>query len=212
MFKTRFKSMTVTQQNAYKVHKDKDTGFCKPEPAGKTLYFGSRKSEKYIRIYDKLAEQLLKNSNDKELKNMTHWVRFETEYKGDTAREILLMYMGQDFSENYCAHVRDMIYFVESDGQAASWWDKFCNDVEPVHLYVWRKHVDTGDFNRMRNTVMIGLGPDEFYSQLLGEEYRLTKRHFSIINGYYHDQQLDKRGFTIPGQYAPLMEQLSLES
>ncbi len=193
LFKTRSKKMYVTQADTYQLHKDSDTGFCKPEPSGKTLYFGSQKSEKYTRIYDKLAEQRLKHPNEESLKEITHWVRCETEYKGNTAQEILKMFINPEWEQNYCSHLRDMLCFLERDGETASWWAAFCNDMEPVHLKVDRKRVDTGNFIHMRNTffyqmgrkaftIMVVLGPQEFYNQLLSEESRLKKQHWSIIH------------------------------
>ncbi len=220
-FKSRAKSMCVVQRDSYAIRKDSDTGFCKPEPSGKTLYFGSRKSEKYTRIYDKLTEQKLKNPNDNTLKDLSHWIRCETEYKGDTAQEIVKMYLSDGWKEKYCAHLLDMLRFLDKQGNTVFWWKHFCGDREPVHLRVKRKHVDTGDFIHMHNTffhqmgrnsltVMLGLGVDEFVNRLLHEEARLKKRHWSILQGYYHDQQLDKRGFVIPDFYSPPTEQLTL--
>lgn len=46
---------------------------------GVTLYVGSRKSEKFMRIYNKAAQQKLDG---------IHWARFELELKAETAREI----------------------------------------------------------------------------------------------------------------------------
>lgn len=47
------------------------------EDQGCTAYIGSRKSEKFLRIYDKAAE-----TGD----HSRHWTRFELELKGDAAR------------------------------------------------------------------------------------------------------------------------------
>lgn len=221
--KTRARASDVVQKDSYTIRKDNDTGFCKPEPAGHTIYFGSRKSEKFTRIYDKLLEQKQKNPDDEFLKGLSHWMRCETEYKGDTAMEILQMYLGDDWQEKYCAHLLDMLSFMDEKGNVYSWWVDFCQNAEPHHLFVKRKHVDTGDFLRMRNrffyqmgrnafTIMLGLGVDEFYNQLLQEEKRLKKQHWSILHGYYHDQQLDKRGFVIPDFYTPKVDQLTLEA
>jgi DNA relaxase NicK len=53
--------------------------FIKGHDGGCTAYIGSRKSEKFMRIYDKAAEQGLKDRK---------WVRFELEIKGDAAKEV----------------------------------------------------------------------------------------------------------------------------
>lgn len=44
---------------------------------GTTAYIGSRKSERFLRIYDKAAEQRIQDQN---------WTRFELELKSDSAR------------------------------------------------------------------------------------------------------------------------------
>jgi len=51
--------------------------FVKGHDDGCTAYIGSRKSEKFLRIYDKAAEQGLKDRK---------WVRFELEFKSDAAK------------------------------------------------------------------------------------------------------------------------------
>lgn len=55
----------------------KKWSFVKGHDGGCTAYVGSRKSDKYLRIYDKAAEQ--KRSD-------ILWTRFEIELKGDAAR------------------------------------------------------------------------------------------------------------------------------
>lgn len=223
--KTKIRNMDVTETRRYKLRKDSDTGFCKPEPSGRTIYFGSRKSEKYIRVYDKLAEQLQKNPNDKDLKETSCWTRFEVEYKGNTAGEILKMYIlpTKDWEERYLSHVRDLLNFLDGE-ETASWWEQFCKSLEPVHLYVRRKHTDTSDFVHMRDnffkkmgrnglTVMLGQGPRKFFSTLVENAIRLKRRHYSVLKGYCQDMQLDgKRGFKlIPELKDGCSEQLTFQ-
>lgn len=54
---------------------------------GKTLYVGSRTSEKFLRIYDKAAES----------GHEGHWYRIELECKGDTARGVALHVDGNGY-------------------------------------------------------------------------------------------------------------------
>lgn len=208
--KTRIKSFQVTRTKKYKLRKDSDTGFCKPEPAGDTIYIGSRQSEKFVRIYDKLAEQHEKRPEDESLKEILHWVRFEVEYKGDTAGEMLEMFIlpEDEWEEKYLSHIREMLDFLEN-GETAGWWKDFCQNREPVRLLVHRKHTDTGDFVHMCNsffrqmgrkglTVMIGSGPKFFFERLLSVLPKLQKKHYSILKGYCLEMDLDgKRGFKL---------------
>lgn len=55
--------------------------FVKGDDGGCTAYIGSRKSERFLRIYDKAAEQKLEGKN---------WTRFELELKSDAARAAAL--------------------------------------------------------------------------------------------------------------------------
>ncbi len=55
--------------------------YFKGHDGGCTAYIGSRKSEKFLRIYDKAAEQGLPDRK---------WTRFELEIKGDAAKEVAI--------------------------------------------------------------------------------------------------------------------------
>lgn len=68
-------------------------------PQGSTLYIGSRQSEKMLRIYDKGMEAKL---------GRWDWIRYEMEYKGNTARAALaVVKLGQ-----FGAVIGDIIDFV----------------------------------------------------------------------------------------------------
>lgn len=59
--------------------------YIKGNDGGTTAYIGSRKSERFLRIYDKAAEQRIKDM---------FWTRFELELKGDSARAAAKVFMG----------------------------------------------------------------------------------------------------------------------
>ena len=61
------------------------------KPRGTTLYVGSRQSEKFMRIYDKSAEQ--------DLPVTDLWTRMELEIKGKTARKVAATIAGMKNSE-----------------------------------------------------------------------------------------------------------------
>mgnify|MGYP000136931453 CR=1 FL=1 len=53
---------------------------------GDCLYFGSRSSDSFLRIYDKRAEQIKKGVPESELPK--HWVRVELEFKGQNSDSV----------------------------------------------------------------------------------------------------------------------------
>ena len=88
---------------------------------GKTIYIGSRSSEKMIRIYDKAAEQ-----NQEGV-----WIRYEIETKGDFAdkcfRRIkeagrILRGVLSQFKPVEKTHTRN------TNCKVAGWWKEFCDD------------------------------------------------------------------------------------
>lgn len=60
------------------------------DEGGYTIYFGSRKSDKVLRVYNKAAEQGLPG---------VMWTRFEMEFKSDPAHEVAAAVMGMTFDE-----------------------------------------------------------------------------------------------------------------
>lgn len=73
--------------------------YIKGHDGGCTAYIGSRKSEKFLRIYDKAAEQGLKDRK---------WTRFELEIKGDAAREVALK-VGQLSEGEHAAYIKGIM-------------------------------------------------------------------------------------------------------
>lgn len=69
---------------------------------GNTIYIGSRQSEKFIRIYDKAAQQGLQGEV---------WTRFELETKGMVARSMakLLIDAGKDWLPVFAGTTGDMV-------------------------------------------------------------------------------------------------------
>lgn len=77
---------------------------------GCTVYHGSeRQSSVYIRIYDKLTEQLKVKKNDID-SNITHWVRCELQMKDDSARGFIRL--SDDIRKNYFDVLNNYLRYV----------------------------------------------------------------------------------------------------
>jgi len=108
------------------------------ENSGRTLCFGSRSSDSYMRIYDKAAERASRGIAG----DSSHWVRCEVEYKRKAAHQAVLM---AAFSG--CGAIvglfRGLIEFKEPSEDTnkarwapASWWLAFLGGVEKAHLHL----------------------------------------------------------------------------
>ena len=112
---------------------------------GDTIYLGSRKSNTYCRIYDKLAETA---SNETPIdENINHWVRFEMEFKGCNAMTVAehIVSLEDDlFPLWYAKVVNNYIRFIDitennisnySRCPSKKWWFDFIGTVEKQRLY-----------------------------------------------------------------------------
>lgn len=99
---------------------------------GETLYFGSRKSEVYCRIYDKLTEQIqTKQEYDK---NITSWTRVEFEFKHSKAMSVFNFFLDcppSGFAEFMRGVVNNYLCFIRRDDSNITrcsikrWWVTF---------------------------------------------------------------------------------------
>lgn len=102
---------------------------------GKTFEFGSRRSDSFLRIYDKQAERLDKGEDDP-----GHWIRVELELKREKANETVKRYVreGVPFVVGL---LRGLIEFKEpgedetkSRWTTCGWWEAFLAWAEKVRL------------------------------------------------------------------------------
>lgn len=103
---------------------------------GKTIELGRRKSNSFVRFYDKLAEQ---EAHKFEVPPELHsWVRFEIEFKGSRANSVFFAYAKFDNDRDFANYMRSValgiIRFIEPDHSrkynctTCSWWYEFlCN-------------------------------------------------------------------------------------
>lgn len=112
---------------------------------GNTIYLGSRKSNTYLRIYDKLVESEVKDNFTDETIN--HWVRFEMEFKGCNAMSVaehIVSLTDDKFFEWYSEVVNNYIRFIEitennisnySRCPSKDWWFAFVGTLNKSRLY-----------------------------------------------------------------------------
>jgi len=112
-------------------------------PKGATVYIGSGKSSKFLRIYDKAAEQ--KVSGD--------WIRWEMQLRDDQAKNYLKAFVGvgADRAGDYILGlVAGFVDFRKNDydnitrRSRISWFEKFVGSVKPVKI-LFEKIVGTID-------------------------------------------------------------------
>lgn len=119
----------------HKWRPDGDYKIGSPAVDGGTVYIGSRKSDVFLRIYDKAKAQGLEN---------THWTRFEIQLRKDSATSLarLLCNTKNDedlFIELSLGILRGYIEFKDRNSDSnpsrrtnLDWWDKIIGDVSKV--------------------------------------------------------------------------------
>lgn len=100
---------------------------------GKTILLGKRKSNSFIRFYDKLAEQEAHKFEVPE--DLASWIRFEIEFKGSRANSVFVEYAKSNSDHDFVNRIRsislDMIRFIDFDRSRkynctiCSWWYDF---------------------------------------------------------------------------------------
>lgn len=109
---------------------------------GKTIELGKRKSNTFVRFYDKLAEQESHGFSVSD--DLISWIRFELEFKNTRANSILAAYAEFDNDDDFKKYVRgvalDIIRFVNSDHSrrynctTCAWWYNFLEKAEAAKL------------------------------------------------------------------------------
>lgn len=101
---------------------------------GKTLYFGSRQSNVFLRIYDKALEQKLDN---------VKWVRWEFELKNEMAiNSIDSIIVFQSLPTFVFSLLKTYLRFINLDNERRTRcstyevWEKFVGNADKVKLYV----------------------------------------------------------------------------
>ena len=105
--------------------------------AGNAVYFGSKKSNVFIRIYDKATER----GYDGE---QFHWIRCELQLKDVNAKGFVDKLCYMDLRELYLGVLKNYVSFRVPTGDSnkrrwpeAEWWSRFLDDA--VRISVWSK-------------------------------------------------------------------------
>ena len=108
-------------------------GFC----SGRTLCIGSRKSEIFIRIYDKQLEQ---NSKKKDLVDFP-WIRWEMELHRERANIVAIMLItGSSLSDVSLGILRNYLRFIIKDNvrdsrcSSSPKWEAFLDGIEKIRI------------------------------------------------------------------------------
>lgn len=104
-----------------------------PSSKGLSCYFGSERSNIYIRIYDKKAEQ--------KRDDLDHWVRCEIQLRKENA--IGFAMLTGDICTNYFGVLNNYLRFIEPSetdsnkrrAQTADWWQKFLQTSERLKIF-----------------------------------------------------------------------------
>ena len=166
--------------------------------SGNAVYFGSKKSNVFIRIYDKASERGY--DCDK-----FHWVRCELQLKDVNAKGFVDKLKDNDLRDLYLGVLKNYVSFRVPTGDSnkrrwpvAEWWDKFIDDA--VRVSVWSKpgvdynlsacerYVMTQPIGSIKTLIKI-FGKDAFfdmirkapapknpkYKQLIDQAFAITK-------------------------------------
>ncbi len=105
--------------------------------AGNAVYFGSKKSNVFIRIYNKAAERGYDG-------NKFHWVRCELQMKDCNAKGFVDKLESTDLRELYLGVLKNYISFRIPTNDSnkrrwpeAEWWSRFLDDA--VRISIWSK-------------------------------------------------------------------------
>lgn len=103
------------------------------EKAGKTVYFGSKKSDVMIRIYDKAYERGLPDD--------VHWVRVEMQLRRE--RSLAFVVQPEPIGERFRGVLVNYVRFVDDAGDSNCWrwpmksyWADLIDGVARIRLYV----------------------------------------------------------------------------
>jgi phage replication initiation protein len=160
------------------------------EISGRTIYFGSRTSSTYIRIYDKAAEQGVSG----------HWIRVEYEFKQENAMRVAnsIALLGARFPRFFPEIVNGSLRFIELDDNnrsrcsVSAFWSRFLGTVKKAKLAIAeykRKNISRllqymVDSYAPSVYTILQVFPRDFFLDLLvrNGKGRLRKKHYDMID------------------------------
>lgn len=164
--------------------------------AGITVYIGSRRSDYFIRIYDK-AKEVYDPNTEPELYN-TPWIRVELVLKKQYATNALTQMENRDDIGQFVAEaINGHMAFINQDDSnisrcsLKSWWADFLQTLETVKL--WSKGENAPAFDKALSWAQTqlaptlamlykGLGGSLFYKFLIEDgAKRMSLRHDALL-------------------------------
>ncbi len=185
----------------------KSTETPKGDPTAGTIYWGSKKSEFFIRAYDKAREQNCDLG--------VHWIRYEMQMRRSHAENFLKMGF-HNFSENFLGILRKKVRYIEQTSQDTnkSRWDEhpiwkkffdFFGKIEPRRLFA-TPGMDL-DFEKMKDYVVAQAGQAiETLVEILGVENVLG---LIKIHRYHRTKDVRYQEILNKCQNSTLMEDIS---
>ncbi len=166
--------------------------------AGHTIYFGSRESGVYLRIYDKQLEQNKKLISNGELPIMHPWIRWEIELKQERAEVAAnLIIQGRSINEVTIGILSNYLRIIQLDNNrkcrcsTSPKWEAFLDNISKVSLYSASKPKTMEDTKRwlMRQVasslaavVVADEGDLSFIQSLVDSgSRRFSMRHINMI-------------------------------
>lgn len=181
---------------------------------GRTLYFGSKKSKIFMRVYDKHLEQQKKQQHNKRedstpLKEHVDWTRMEIVFREQRA-QLLSRYLLEtdDIGLLLKGTLRNYIRFLQKPRKSrdmrkrkwktAPWYDKLLGDVEKLKLTVKPAEKSIEDMKRWINkqispTIAAVMAANEgeidwLYDLIINGSTRLKAKHKQAIAQYLNSK------------------------
>lgn len=165
---------------------------------GKTIYFGSPRSDVRFRIYNKAVEQKVTDT-------VPHWIRFEMQLRNERAYNFVLNYVLTDFDLGYVftGVINNYLRFVDFEegkriynADISAWWSAFIQNTARIKLFTKRNlkqnmtnvagYVINGCGNAIF-CVINGFGVDKFLDMLYNRSVKPNIKYDMILDNFLND-------------------------
>jgi phage replication initiation protein len=179
------------------------------EAEGETLYIGNRKSESFVRCYDKAAESAAKDGTEVD----GPWIRVELEIKKRKAQELWRQILDTHRAGGYVAAlvlglILGLVDFKEPGPdsnkwrwESCSWWLEFLGVGQKVKITVPKPDITLARaknwLNLIAPTVAIvnEVDPAFLAEALTGGKSKWRPRHKAKLAQWQHEHKTDKEPF-----------------
>lgn len=165
------------------------------ERTGKTVYFGSKKSDVMFRIYDKAYERGIDDG--------THWVRVEMQLRRERALAFVLQ--PEPIGERFRGVLVNYVRFVDDNGDSNRWrwpmkeyWEELIACVGRISLYVRPRieynlsQLDNFVFEQAANAVAAAMqiyGVPFVVNKMLDRDLSEHKKYKGLVDLYGKDKK-----------------------